>query len=556
MSMAHSLEVRVPFLDDEVVRTCLAIPLNRLRRGKQGKLPLRRLLADDLSPCIVKRKKAGFLVPLERWMRSGAGKALCPRSVDGDVRRGERPRSLGNAQADARRAGERTGRLGLPAVRPVHARGLESDLDRPQPTAATGSPGERCGQLRIERLGPWKGDMKRALASPYFWIVVAAAIAFGFHALSGGFQVREALDTPSYRDFDASSLTSALSEIRTFGYPLFLKSLNAIGIGEAGAPYVHFVVSILAAIGFCAGLRVAGFGVPAAAAASCSLLFVYAVRSSTPECFPTRSPCRWPSRRRAFFVAVSPKGGWLAFSALGPLTFLTYQFRPAYLFLIPLWPALALLLESFLTGPGRSAAAPGRQTRALSRGDGSSVSALLRPAGATVGHFGLVSFGGYNVVGIAAQFLDAPLAREMPSDLRPLAEEIYDADRACKGSRRRPISMRWRVPTTRRSGLSSCPWRESSPRGTTSKSTLACRGSPGRCCSGDRKRTPGGSSGTANTPFDSACRSPSATARRSWRSRRFSECTASGSFEDDPIRRKEGSTPAANGSPAVGSRIT
>lgn len=69
MSMAHALEVRVPFLDDEVVRTCLAIPSDRLRRGKQGKLPLRRLLQEDLSPRIVNRKKAGFLVPLERWMR-------------------------------------------------------------------------------------------------------------------------------------------------------------------------------------------------------------------------------------------------------------------------------------------------------------------------------------------------------------------------------------------------------------------------------------------------------------------------------------------------------
>ena len=69
MSMAHALEVRVPFLAPEVIRTCLAMPPRTLRRGNRGKQPLRELLRRDLSAEVVDRKKAGFVVPLERWLR-------------------------------------------------------------------------------------------------------------------------------------------------------------------------------------------------------------------------------------------------------------------------------------------------------------------------------------------------------------------------------------------------------------------------------------------------------------------------------------------------------
>jgi asparagine synthase (glutamine-hydrolysing) len=69
MSMAHSLEVRVPILDLEVVETCLAIPTLSKRRGKKGKLVLKDMLRSDLPPELVERRKAGFLIPLERWLQ-------------------------------------------------------------------------------------------------------------------------------------------------------------------------------------------------------------------------------------------------------------------------------------------------------------------------------------------------------------------------------------------------------------------------------------------------------------------------------------------------------
>lgn len=61
MSMSHSLEVRVPLLDDSVVRVALAVPW-RLRQ-REGKA----LLAE--SSRVVRRPKQPFALPFDAWLR-------------------------------------------------------------------------------------------------------------------------------------------------------------------------------------------------------------------------------------------------------------------------------------------------------------------------------------------------------------------------------------------------------------------------------------------------------------------------------------------------------
>jgi asparagine synthase (glutamine-hydrolysing) len=68
-SMAHSLELRSPFLDHEVVALGLALPDSLKVRGRQAKVALRRAFAADLPPQVAGRGKAGFGVPLGRWFR-------------------------------------------------------------------------------------------------------------------------------------------------------------------------------------------------------------------------------------------------------------------------------------------------------------------------------------------------------------------------------------------------------------------------------------------------------------------------------------------------------
>jgi asparagine synthase (glutamine-hydrolysing) len=68
-SMAHSLELRSPFLDHEVVALGLALPDSLKIRGREGKVALRRAFADELPPHVAERGKTGFGVPLGRWFR-------------------------------------------------------------------------------------------------------------------------------------------------------------------------------------------------------------------------------------------------------------------------------------------------------------------------------------------------------------------------------------------------------------------------------------------------------------------------------------------------------
>lgn len=69
MSMAHSLEVRVPLLDLEFVKNCLVTPPAHKHQGKKGKLALKSCLEEALPRSIIERKKAGFVIPLEAWFR-------------------------------------------------------------------------------------------------------------------------------------------------------------------------------------------------------------------------------------------------------------------------------------------------------------------------------------------------------------------------------------------------------------------------------------------------------------------------------------------------------
>jgi asparagine synthase (glutamine-hydrolysing) len=69
-SMAHSLELRVPFLDNEVVEFANSLPDRlRVRRGV-GKWLLRQAFRDHVPPGTFDRFKRGFSVPLAEWLRT------------------------------------------------------------------------------------------------------------------------------------------------------------------------------------------------------------------------------------------------------------------------------------------------------------------------------------------------------------------------------------------------------------------------------------------------------------------------------------------------------
>jgi asparagine synthase (glutamine-hydrolysing) len=68
MSMAASIESRVPFLDDRVVAHVVALPGRTKVRWWQTKAILRDAIGDLVPRAILERPKMGFPVPLGRWL--------------------------------------------------------------------------------------------------------------------------------------------------------------------------------------------------------------------------------------------------------------------------------------------------------------------------------------------------------------------------------------------------------------------------------------------------------------------------------------------------------
>ncbi|MCC6343742.1 MAG: asparagine synthase (glutamine-hydrolyzing) [Bryobacterales bacterium] len=69
MSMAHSLEVRPPFLDHRIVEFAATLPERLKINGSRLKFLLRELMRDKLPPSILQRKKEGFDIPTHHWFR-------------------------------------------------------------------------------------------------------------------------------------------------------------------------------------------------------------------------------------------------------------------------------------------------------------------------------------------------------------------------------------------------------------------------------------------------------------------------------------------------------
>ena len=68
MSMAASIESRVPFLDHELVEFASTVPARYLVHGLSGKVVLKEAVKDLLPPEIIHRKKRGFPTPWEHWL--------------------------------------------------------------------------------------------------------------------------------------------------------------------------------------------------------------------------------------------------------------------------------------------------------------------------------------------------------------------------------------------------------------------------------------------------------------------------------------------------------
>ena len=83
MSMAHSLEVRPPFLDHRIVEFAATLPHSHKMRGSRQKIVLKQLMKNRLPELILGRKKTGFDIPAHEWMRGPLRSLLLETIEDG-----------------------------------------------------------------------------------------------------------------------------------------------------------------------------------------------------------------------------------------------------------------------------------------------------------------------------------------------------------------------------------------------------------------------------------------------------------------------------------------
>ncbi|MCH9649940.1 MAG: hypothetical protein K0U98_17015 [Deltaproteobacteria bacterium] len=233
----------------------------------------------------------------------------------------------------------------------------------------------------------------------------------------------KAADTQGYLKLArADSLVEILSAIRTYGYALFLKIPGYFLSSVDWVPTAHLLIYLGAVLLF--WKAVAEFtDRPWLAFAGTLPLFFAPILQLVPRLQADSLAATMGCVTSACLLLLARRPrSYLLWAALGGATFLTYQIRPAYLFLLVLVPLMGVVARLCLEPLG------GRDLR---RWTTALVALCFVPWLAfctlrwvAVDHFGLVSFGGINMIGLAASFLTPELVEELPEAQRPFAGRI------------------------------------------------------------------------------------------------------------------------------------
>lgn len=270
---------------------------------------------------------------------------------------------------------------------------------------------------------------------PVFWLLVAS----GLVALSlwegDHFAPERDTDSVSYEhavlpahgehdaDLRGQPLLLALASSRTLAYPIFLDLVRPLTPDLGWLPRIQWFLFTLAMLYFWyattvfSGSRWFAFSVTVPLAFPCwitDISFVLPVALAVTLALAAIASLLLLARRPT---------SRLAWTGLAVATLLAYHTKPVFQFLVVLLPVLAAILRLSIE----------RRPRHLGRWCLGLVAATALPLLlfcalrlAVVGHFGLVSFNGYNMVGIAANFLDYELVASLPEEHRRLAKRILD----------------------------------------------------------------------------------------------------------------------------------
>lgn len=220
----------------------------------------------------------------------------------------------------------------------------------------------------------------------------------------------------SYFHVTLSPLKEALGGLRTLGYPLFHAFVASQGQGLPAYPEAQLLILIPCVFVFGFGLRAYGLKPLAALAAASPLLWIVPVEQVIPE---TLAKCFAIAAAGCLLWAAGTRNIVACFG-LALSIFLAFQMRPAFLFLVVWVPAAWLFLYSRRWGVHHQAHWLRHALRTILA---CTVPLLLFCVFrlAIVGHFGLVSFGGQNTIGIAIELMDPATVDRLPPEDRVIA---------------------------------------------------------------------------------------------------------------------------------------
>jgi asparagine synthase (glutamine-hydrolysing) len=69
MTMAHSIEARVPFLDHDLVEFAMRVPPSYKLSNGVGKKILKKMAERYVDPDLLYRRKQGFGAPMDKWFQ-------------------------------------------------------------------------------------------------------------------------------------------------------------------------------------------------------------------------------------------------------------------------------------------------------------------------------------------------------------------------------------------------------------------------------------------------------------------------------------------------------
>ncbi len=264
------------------------------------------------------------------------------------------------------------------------------------------------------------------LASRHPWIILVAIFIVAAVTLASmnAFIAVVVNDTKGYAEFDFSSLSAALSERRTPGYPLLLLAIRSLTGDYAGAPVVHFALFCGGVVLLHAGLLAHGFSRASSPWIAGSILSSYILGRyvATLATDTTAAALGIGCCGALLLWTAGLQRGWLWGIVTALLVAAAWLVRPIMLSLVPLVCVAGPL--SYLRRRGR-AASFGEIARYFRLCVAVTVIPLVAWCGLrwqVVGKFGVVSFGGYNLIGVAGQFLDDEMVEKLPENLRPLAQ--------------------------------------------------------------------------------------------------------------------------------------